>query len=89
MAQDVDVNELIEDTLSALLTDQLDRHVPADDRVGIHTGWIGYAGPGAVYPDVLHRLQQLTRSVGDSHIICHARSTRRHPGHEPDRRRVN
>ena len=65
-----DVNELIEDTLAALLLDQLDRHVADDERVGLDGGWLGCAGPGAVYPDVQHRLPQMTRPVGDSHIVA-------------------
>ena len=63
-----DVNELIESTLTDLLMQQLREHVPSDERVGIDTGWIGYTAPGAIYPDVQHRLPQLTRPVGDGHL---------------------
>ncbi len=64
-----DVNELVEGGLDVLLMEQLRQHVPDDERVGIDGGWIGYTAPGAVYPDVQHRLPQLTRPVGDGHVV--------------------
>jgi hypothetical protein len=45
--------------------------VPDDDRIGILDGgyWIGANPPGSVYPDVEHRVPQLTRQVGAGHLI--------------------
>jgi hypothetical protein len=72
---DNDLNELLESAcdereLDELLVDQLAQHVPDDERVGINTGWIGYAPPGAIYPDVHHRLPQLTRPVDDGKLVA-------------------
>ena len=68
MNEDADVNELIEAALDKLLTEQLQRHVPDDERVGITGGWIGYSVPGAIYADVQHRLPQLTQPMADGHL---------------------
>lgn len=61
-----DLNELLDDTLDGLLFQQITKHVPDDERVGILTGHyrVGRISPGAMYPDVDHRLPQLTRPVG-------------------------
>jgi hypothetical protein len=61
-----DLNELLDDTLDGLLFQQITKHVPDDERVGILTGHyrVGRISPGAMYPDVEHRLPQLMRPVG-------------------------
>ena len=58
---ETDLNDLLDRTLDDLLVAQLRQHVPDDERVGITGGWIGYTAPGAIYPDVPHRLPQRTR----------------------------
>jgi hypothetical protein len=65
-----DLNELLDDTLDGLLFQQITKHMPDDERVGILTGSyrVGRIPPGAMYPDVEHRLPQLMRPVGADHL---------------------
>jgi len=52
MAESPDVHELVEGALDSLLLDEITKHVPDDERVGVvgSAYWIGYSGPGEVTP---------------------------------------
>ena len=66
MTDETHLSEVIRNLLQALLFNQMQKHIPDDERVGILDGayWIGYTPAGQTYVGVDHELPVFNRRLG-------------------------